>query len=53
MKQKSNGFTIFSKFKSFIQKQNGNCIKILRRDSGKEYSSREFHKFCEDEGVER
>lgn len=53
MKQKSNGFTIFSKFKSFIQKQNGNCIKILRSDSGKEYRSREFHKFCEDEGVGR
>ena len=53
MKQKSEVFTIFKKFKSFVEKQSGNYIKILRSDRGKEYNSREFDKFCEDEGVER
>ncbi|KAK0594583.1 hypothetical protein LWI29_036706 [Acer saccharum] len=53
MRQKSEVFTIFKKFKSFVEKQSGNYIKILRSDRGKEYNSREFDKFCEDEGVER
>ncbi|KAG6493392.1 hypothetical protein ZIOFF_048375 [Zingiber officinale] len=31
----------------------GCFIKTLRSDRGKEYTSKEFHNFCEDEGVER
>ncbi|CAJ2643956.1 unnamed protein product [Trifolium pratense] len=41
------------KFKAFVEKQSGRFIKVLRSDMGKEYTSNEFHKFCEDEGVER
>ncbi|XP_050889637.1 uncharacterized protein LOC127094920 [Lathyrus oleraceus] len=40
------------KFKTFVEKQSGRFIKMLRSDRGKEYTSNEFHKFCEDEGVE-
>ena len=53
MKQKYEVFTIFKKFKSFVEKQSGDYIKILRSNRGKENNSREFDKFCEDEGVER
>ena len=53
MKQKSEVFTIFKKFKSFVDKQSGNYIKILRSDRSKEYNSREFDMFCEGKSVER
>ncbi|KAG6484843.1 hypothetical protein ZIOFF_053368 [Zingiber officinale] len=53
MRQKSEVFMIFKKFKSLVEKQSGCFIKILRSDRGKEYTSKEFHNFCEDEGVER
>jgi len=53
MRQKSEVFVIFKKFKAFIEKQNGMSIKVLRSDRGKEYTLNEFDKFCEEEGVER
>jgi transposase InsO family protein len=53
MRQKSEVFIIFKKFKAFVEKQSGRFIKMLRSDRGKEYTSNEFQKFCEDEGVER
>lgn len=53
MRQKSEAFVIFKKFKALVEKQSGRFIKMLRSDQGKEYTSNEFHKFCEDEGVER
>lgn len=53
MRQKSEAFVIFKKFKALVEKQSGRFIKMLRSDRGKEYTSNEFHKFCEDEGVER
>ncbi|KAK2398761.1 putative mitochondrial protein [Trifolium repens] len=53
MRQKSEVFVIFKKFKAFIEKQSGRFIQMLRSGRGKEYTSNEFHKFCEDEGVER
>ncbi|RVW33419.1 Retrovirus-related Pol polyprotein from transposon TNT 1-94 [Vitis vinifera] len=53
MKQKSEVFSIFKKFKSFVEKQSGCYIKTLRSDRGMEYTSSQFGNFCEDEGVER
>ncbi|CAJ2638092.1 unnamed protein product [Trifolium pratense] len=53
IRQKSEVFEIFKKFKAFVEKQSGRFVKVLRSDRGKEYTSNEFHKFCEDEGVER
>ena len=53
LKAKSEVFGIFKKFKAFVEKQSGKQIKVLRSDSGKEYTSCEFDKFCEDEGIER
>ena len=53
MKEKSEVFFIFKKFKKFVEKQSGYCIKTLRSDRGKEYTSNVFQEFCEDEGVKR
>ena len=52
MQQKSQVFDIFKKFKSRVEKQSGHYIKTIRSDRGKEYTSNEFNKFCEDEGME-
>jgi transposase InsO family protein len=53
IKEKSEVFGIFKKFKTLVEKQSGKHIKKLRSDRGKEYNSHEFDKFCEDEGIER
>ncbi|RVW71220.1 Retrovirus-related Pol polyprotein from transposon TNT 1-94 [Vitis vinifera] len=42
MKQKSEVFSIFKKFKSFVEKQSGCYIKTLRSDKGMEYTSSQF-----------
>lgn len=53
MRQKSEVFSIFKKFKSLVERQSDNFIKCLRSNRGKEYTSKQFDKFCEDEGMER
>ncbi|CAL2225681.1 unnamed protein product [Prunus armeniaca] len=52
LRERSEVFNIFKKFKTHVEKQSGHYIKALRSDRGKEYTSKEFNKFCEDEGVE-
>ncbi|GKV05521.1 hypothetical protein SLEP1_g17522 [Rubroshorea leprosula] len=39
------------KFKALFEKQSGCQINTLRLDNGKEYTSSEFDKFCEDAGI--
>ncbi|KAL0376010.1 UNVERIFIED_CONTAM: Retrovirus-related Pol polyprotein from transposon TNT 1-94 [Sesamum calycinum] len=51
MREKSEVFKVFKKFKNLVEKQSGRSIKVLRSDRGKEYNS-EFDKFCEEEGIE-
>ncbi|RZB60293.1 Ycf3-interacting protein 1, chloroplastic [Glycine soja] len=53
LKEKSKVFGVFKKFKALAENQSGKWIKVLRSDRGKEYTSREFERFCEDEGIER
>ncbi|RZC09022.1 Retrovirus-related Pol polyprotein from transposon RE1 [Glycine soja] len=52
-KEKSEVFGVFKKFKALAENQSGKRIKVLRSDRGKEYTSREFERFCEDEDIER
>ena len=53
MRQKSDVFSIFKKFQSFVERQSGHLMKVLRSDRGREYNSHQFEKFCEDIGLER
>ncbi|KAL0286083.1 UNVERIFIED_CONTAM: Retrovirus-related Pol polyprotein from transposon TNT 1-94 [Sesamum angustifolium] len=52
MREKSEVFKVFKKFKNLVEKQSGLSIKVLRSDRGKEYNNSEFDKFCEEEGIE-
>ncbi|KAL0316660.1 UNVERIFIED_CONTAM: Retrovirus-related Pol polyprotein from transposon TNT 1-94 [Sesamum radiatum] len=52
MREKSEVFKVFKKFKNLVEKQSGRSIKVLRSDRGKEYNNSEFDKFCEREGIE-
>lgn len=49
---KSEVAGVFFKFKQWIENQSGCKIQVLRSDNGKEYTSNEFNKFCEETGIE-
>ncbi|KAL0438667.1 UNVERIFIED_CONTAM: Retrovirus-related Pol polyprotein from transposon TNT 1-94 [Sesamum latifolium] len=53
LKEKSEVFSIFRKFKASVEKQSGNAIKVLRTDRGGEFVSAEFDSFCEEMGIHR
>lgn len=36
-----------------VEKQSGSALKIVRSDGGGEYTSLEFQKYCDDEGIVR
>lgn len=50
LKNKSEVFSIFKKFKAMVELQRGFKVKKLRSDIREEYRSLEFEKFCEDIG---
>lgn len=52
LKFKSEEAQIFWKFKARVKNENGCKIQTLRSDNGKEYTSVDFNKFCEDVGIE-
>lgn len=41
----------FKELKSMVEKQTGNCIKILRSNQGREYKSVEFNQYCKGNGI--
>ena len=43
---------MFKKFKGLVEKQSGCPIKVLRLYRGGEYTTDEFDRFCEQEGME-
>ncbi|KAJ4788299.1 polyprotein [Rhynchospora pubera] len=53
LKEKSEAFAVFKKFKVLVEKLNGNYIKAVRSDRGGEYISKEFEYFCEEHGIRR
>ncbi|KAL4312227.1 hypothetical protein GQ457_01G011000 [Hibiscus cannabinus] len=52
VKGKLEVFLVFKKFKSSIEKQSGNAVKVLRTDRGGEFVSTEFDNFCEEMGIQ-
>ena len=46
LRNKSNAFTMFKKFKTLVELQIGYKLKKLRSDRERAYTSREFEKFC-------
>jgi len=53
MKHKSEAFSKFQLYKSYVEKQTHYKIKILRTDQGGEYLSNEFSTFCQEQGIKR
>lgn len=52
MHERSEVFKIFKRFKNLVKNQSGKKIKVIKSDRGKEYMSKEFDKFYEDEGID-
>ncbi|KAK2411591.1 putative mitochondrial protein [Trifolium repens] len=53
LKEKSEVFENFKKFKAQVEKESGLIIKSVRSDRGGEFTSKEFLKYCEDNGIRR
>ena len=53
LKEKSEAFEVFKKFKSMVENESGKTIKILRSDRGGEYKLNEFIEFCDLHGIKR
>jgi len=46
-------FEKFRNFKALVENQSGLCIKVLRTDRGGEYISKEFLRFCKENGIHK
>ena len=44
-------FEKFKELKSFVEKQSGKCIKILRIDNGNEYVNTDLDNYCKYNGI--
>jgi transposase InsO family protein len=53
LKNKSDAFATFKKWKAKVENQTGRKLKCLRIDNGTEYRDGEFLKFCEEHGIKR
>ncbi|BBH05470.1 hypothetical protein Prudu_016860, partial [Prunus dulcis] len=53
LKEKYEVFGSFKKFKVYVENVSGCKIKALRSGRGGEFTSKEFHNFCEDHGIRR
>jgi hypothetical protein len=53
LKHKSEDFDVFKKFKSMVENESGQTIKILRSDRGGEHKLNEFIEFCDLHGIKK
>ncbi|KAA0066128.1 copia protein [Cucumis melo var. makuwa] len=51
VKEKSEVFGMFKRFKALVEKESGYYIKALRSDRGGDFTSNEFKKICAENGI--
>ena len=53
LKEKSEVFKVFKKFRVMVEKETNKHIKAVRSDRGGEFTSTEFMKYCDEHGIRR
>jgi transposase InsO family protein len=53
LKEKSEAFEVFKKFKVMVEKSTGRHIKAVRSDRDDEYTSTAFMEYYEEQGIRR
>ena len=53
IRQKSDVFDTFKKWKALVENETGNRLKCLRSYNGGEYCSKEFNDYCSHNGIRR
>jgi hypothetical protein len=53
IRQKSNVFDTFKKWKDLVENETGKSLKCLRSDNGGEYYKKEFDDYCSYHGIHR
>jgi len=53
LKEKSEAFLHFKKFKALAENELGKSLKVFRSDRGGEFTSLEFNSFCDINGIKR
>lgn len=53
LKEKSEAFNNFKEFKALVEKETGKNLKCLRSKQGGEFTSDEFVRYCDENGIKR
>lgn len=53
LKEKNEAFEVFKKFRTLVEKETSEVIKVFRTDRGGEFCSTEFLSYCEKAGIVR
>ena len=53
IRNKSDVFDTFKKLKDLVENETGKRLKCLRSDNGSEYCSKEFGRYCSENGIHR
>ncbi|BBG94224.1 transposable element gene [Prunus dulcis] len=51
LRELSEAFSIFKKFKAFVENQSGHNLKVLRTNRGREFTSNEIYEYCKSNGI--
>lgn len=51
MKEKSEAFALFNKFKALVENEMGKTLNTFRSNRGGEFTSLEIYNFCDQHGI--
>lgn len=51
IKRNDEVFELFKKFKSMVERQSDQKLKVLKTDGGSKYVSKNFERFCDQERI--